>query len=146
MPSVVRMYGSQLKASIAMIRLKLYDVLSLLPPESFDSRLLANVCAVLFLPCIIANRPVFFMLAVFCVVNYIFHHRFLCWCALLLHYVCEDLLLLFVARLSWVTIMTGIYMPLCGGSGTQFVAAWHVLCGGSGALCFSRQHCVMWWE
>lgn len=34
--SVIKMYGSQLKASAATIRLRLYDVLSLLPPESFD--------------------------------------------------------------------------------------------------------------
>ncbi|CAL1542615.1 unnamed protein product [Lymnaea stagnalis] len=35
--SVIKMYGAQLKASAATIRLRLYDVLSLLPPESFDS-------------------------------------------------------------------------------------------------------------
>lgn len=34
--SVIKMYGAQLKASAATIRLRLYDVLSLLPPESFD--------------------------------------------------------------------------------------------------------------
>ncbi|GFO34553.1 heat repeat-containing protein 5b, partial [Plakobranchus ocellatus] len=34
--SVIKMYGAQLKASTATIRLRLYDVLSLLPPESFD--------------------------------------------------------------------------------------------------------------
>ncbi|XP_012940846.1 HEAT repeat-containing protein 5B [Aplysia californica] len=34
--SVIKMYGTQLKASAATIRLRLYDVLSLLPPESFD--------------------------------------------------------------------------------------------------------------
>ncbi|XP_059157278.1 HEAT repeat-containing protein 5B-like isoform X2 [Physella acuta] len=34
--SVIKMYGTQLKASAATIRLRLYDVLSLLPPESFE--------------------------------------------------------------------------------------------------------------
>ncbi|PVD26321.1 hypothetical protein C0Q70_13992 [Pomacea canaliculata] len=34
--SVIKMYGSHLKASAAMIRLRLYDVLSLLPPQSFE--------------------------------------------------------------------------------------------------------------
>ena len=34
--SVIKMYGTQLKASAALIRLRLYDVLSQIPPESFD--------------------------------------------------------------------------------------------------------------
>lgn len=34
--SVIKMYGAHLKASAATIRLRLYDVLSLLPPESFE--------------------------------------------------------------------------------------------------------------
>ncbi|KAK7506949.1 hypothetical protein BaRGS_00001800 [Batillaria attramentaria] len=34
--NVIKMYGTHLKASAAMIRLRLYDVLSLLPPESFE--------------------------------------------------------------------------------------------------------------
>ncbi|XP_050406917.2 HEAT repeat-containing protein 5B isoform X1 [Patella vulgata] len=37
LPSVIKLYGSHLKASTAMVRLRLYDVLTLLPPESFDA-------------------------------------------------------------------------------------------------------------
>ncbi|XP_076463435.1 HEAT repeat-containing protein 5B-like isoform X2 [Babylonia areolata] len=36
LPNVIKMYGAHLKASAAMIRLRLYDVLSLLPPHSFE--------------------------------------------------------------------------------------------------------------
>lgn len=36
LPNVIKMYGTHLKASAAMIRLRLYDVLSLLPPASFE--------------------------------------------------------------------------------------------------------------
>ncbi|KAL8611166.1 hypothetical protein ACOMHN_064456 [Nucella lapillus] len=36
LPNVIKMYGAHLKASAAMIRLRLYDVLSLLPPQSFE--------------------------------------------------------------------------------------------------------------
>lgn len=36
LPNVIKMYGAHLKASSAMIRLRLYDVLSLLPPQSFE--------------------------------------------------------------------------------------------------------------
>lgn len=35
-PSIVKMYGAHLKASAAMVRLRLYDVLALLPPETFE--------------------------------------------------------------------------------------------------------------
>ena len=30
------MYGAHLKASSAMVRLRLYDVLSMLPPQSYE--------------------------------------------------------------------------------------------------------------
>lgn len=33
------MYGTHLKASSAMVRLRLYDVLSMLPPHSYESKL-----------------------------------------------------------------------------------------------------------
>ena len=33
------MYGTHLKASAAMVRLRLYDVLALLPTQSFESKL-----------------------------------------------------------------------------------------------------------
>ena len=33
------MYGAHLKASAAMVRLRLYDVLALLPTQSFESKL-----------------------------------------------------------------------------------------------------------
>ncbi|XP_033734296.1 HEAT repeat-containing protein 5B-like isoform X1 [Pecten maximus] len=36
LPGVIKHYGTQLKASAAMVRLRLYDVLCLLPPESFE--------------------------------------------------------------------------------------------------------------
>ncbi|XP_064600027.1 HEAT repeat-containing protein 5B-like isoform X2 [Liolophura sinensis] len=36
LPSVVKLYGNHLKASAAMVRLRLYDVLSLLPPKSYE--------------------------------------------------------------------------------------------------------------
>ncbi|XP_067680006.1 HEAT repeat-containing protein 5B-like isoform X1 [Haliotis asinina] len=36
LPSIIKLYGPHLKASAAMVRLRVYDVLSLLPPESFD--------------------------------------------------------------------------------------------------------------
>ena len=32
------MYGAHLKASAAMVRLRLYDVLALLPPETFEGK------------------------------------------------------------------------------------------------------------
>ncbi|XP_071161425.1 HEAT repeat-containing protein 5B-like isoform X1 [Mytilus edulis] len=36
-PGVIKQCGSQLKASAAMVRLRLYDVLSLLPPDTFEA-------------------------------------------------------------------------------------------------------------
>ncbi|KAJ8308627.1 hypothetical protein KUTeg_013501 [Tegillarca granosa] len=36
LPGVIKLYGPHLKASAAMVRLRLYDVLLLLPPESFE--------------------------------------------------------------------------------------------------------------
>lgn len=36
-PGVIKQYGSHLKASAAMVRLRVYDVLSLLPPETFEA-------------------------------------------------------------------------------------------------------------
>ena len=36
MTSVIKMYGTHLKASAAMVRLRLYDVLTLLPPEMYE--------------------------------------------------------------------------------------------------------------
>ncbi|KAK3093785.1 hypothetical protein FSP39_020183 [Pinctada imbricata] len=36
LPWVIKQYGTHLKASAAMVRLRLYDVLSLLPPESYE--------------------------------------------------------------------------------------------------------------
>ncbi|XP_048732912.2 HEAT repeat-containing protein 5B-like isoform X5 [Ostrea edulis] len=36
LPWVIKQYGTHLKASAAMVRLRLYDVLSQLPPESFE--------------------------------------------------------------------------------------------------------------
>lgn len=36
LPNVIKIYGNHLKAPSAMVRLRLYDVLSLLPPESYE--------------------------------------------------------------------------------------------------------------
>ncbi|XP_052275904.1 HEAT repeat-containing protein 5B-like isoform X2 [Dreissena polymorpha] len=36
LPSVIKIYGTHLKASAAMVRLRMYDVLSLLPPQSYE--------------------------------------------------------------------------------------------------------------
>lgn len=48
--SVIKMYGTQLKASAATIRLRLYDVLSLLPPESFEGNyFITNALTCIFL-------------------------------------------------------------------------------------------------
>ena len=41
-PGVIKQYGSHLKASAAMVRLRLYDVLSLLPPETFEGRFIST--------------------------------------------------------------------------------------------------------
>ncbi|XP_067876550.1 HEAT repeat-containing protein 5B [Heterodontus francisci] len=35
-PSVIKAYGAQLKASAAMVRLRLYDILALLPPKTYE--------------------------------------------------------------------------------------------------------------
>jgi hypothetical protein len=34
------MYGTHLKASAAMVRLRLYDVLSMLPPQSYEGTII----------------------------------------------------------------------------------------------------------
>ena len=35
-PSILKSYGAHLKPSAAMVRLRLYDVLSLLPPQTYE--------------------------------------------------------------------------------------------------------------
>ena len=41
LPWVIKQYGTHLKASAAMVRLRLYDVLALLPPESYEGQSLS---------------------------------------------------------------------------------------------------------
>lgn len=40
---IVKQYGQHLKASTAMVRLRLYEVLALLPPQSFESEYKYNM-------------------------------------------------------------------------------------------------------
>lgn len=47
---IVKQYGQHLKASTAMVRLRLYEVLALLPPQSFESEYyLLNVMKLLYM-------------------------------------------------------------------------------------------------
>ena len=50
-PSILKAYGAMLKASAAMVRLRLYDVLSLLPAETYEGKVTLkftgeNLCVV----------------------------------------------------------------------------------------------------
>ena len=38
LPGVIKMYGTHLKACSAMVRLRLYDVLTMLPPATYESK------------------------------------------------------------------------------------------------------------
>uniref|UniRef100_A0A6Q2ZJQ7 HEAT repeat-containing protein 5B n=1 Tax=Esox lucius TaxID=8010 RepID=A0A6Q2ZJQ7_ESOLU len=38
-PSIIKVHGSHLKASAAMVRLRLYDILALLPPKTYEGEL-----------------------------------------------------------------------------------------------------------
>lgn len=38
-PSVIKAHGAHLKASAAMVRLRLYDILALLPPKTYEGML-----------------------------------------------------------------------------------------------------------
>ena len=42
LPGVIKMYGTHLKACSAMVRLRLYDVLTMLPPATYESK--SNHC------------------------------------------------------------------------------------------------------
>ena len=35
-PAIIKVYGAHLKASAAMVRLRLYDILALLPPKTYE--------------------------------------------------------------------------------------------------------------
>ena len=37
-PSILKSHGAHLKPSAAMVRLRLYDVLTLLPPQTYEGR------------------------------------------------------------------------------------------------------------
>lgn len=35
-PAIIKVHGAHLKASAAMVRLRLYDILALLPPKTYE--------------------------------------------------------------------------------------------------------------
>lgn len=37
-PAVIKVHGAHLKASAAMVRLRLYDILALLPPKTYEGK------------------------------------------------------------------------------------------------------------
>jgi len=39
------MYGAHLKASAAMVRLRLYDILALLPPKTYEGTVSLDTCS-----------------------------------------------------------------------------------------------------
>lgn len=39
-PAIIKVHGAHLKASAAMVRLRLYDILALLPPKTYEG----NTC------------------------------------------------------------------------------------------------------
>lgn len=41
-PSVIKAHGAHLKASAAMVRLRLYDILALLPPKTYEGTSIFN--------------------------------------------------------------------------------------------------------
>lgn len=37
-PAIIKVHGAHLKASAAMVRLRLYDILALLPPKTYEGK------------------------------------------------------------------------------------------------------------
>ncbi len=40
-PAIIKVHGAHLKASAAMVRLRLYDILALLPPKTYEGNTVA---------------------------------------------------------------------------------------------------------
>lgn len=38
-PAIIKVHGAHLKASAAMVRLRLYDILALLPPKTYEGNI-----------------------------------------------------------------------------------------------------------
>lgn len=47
-PSVIKVHGTHLKASAAMVRLRLYDILALLPPKTYEGTTEGNIIRLSF--------------------------------------------------------------------------------------------------
>lgn len=45
-PAIIKVHGAHLKASAAMVRLRLYDILALLPPKTYEGK--SVTCALAF--------------------------------------------------------------------------------------------------
>lgn len=41
-PAIIKVHGAHLKASAAMVRLRLYDILALLPPKTYEGSALLH--------------------------------------------------------------------------------------------------------
>lgn len=41
-PAITKVHGAHLKASAAMVRLRLYDILALLPPKTYEGKALVS--------------------------------------------------------------------------------------------------------
>lgn len=41
-PAIIKVHGAHLKASAAMVRLRLYDILALLPPKTYEGNTFAR--------------------------------------------------------------------------------------------------------
>lgn len=43
-PAITKVHGAHLKASAAMVRLRLYDILALLPPKTYEGNANTSAC------------------------------------------------------------------------------------------------------
>lgn len=43
-PAIIKVHGAHLKASAAMVRLRLYDILALLPPKTYEGNTVTSAC------------------------------------------------------------------------------------------------------
>lgn len=41
-PAIIKVHGAHLKASAAMVRLRLYDILALLPPKTYEGNAISS--------------------------------------------------------------------------------------------------------
>lgn len=67
-PAIIKVHGAHLKASAAMVRLRLYDILALLPPKTYEGN---KVTSALFLS-LVPQRLKIFMEGVFKTVIFLF--------------------------------------------------------------------------